>query len=173
MRKALCLVLACILALVFVSASNVSALGIGKILYAEYLISAKIKFFDDTGAYDGGAGGGDGIVYIGDSDVDIAYAFLVDSFDMAVPGSTAWFTLYDYTWNSTKSLLKSFAIDMDVYDPDGLLIDSYSGPCVAKITFSSAKAFTGTITITIDGSKMVITIKGKKFDQWPGPKPAP
>jgi len=165
MRKALCLAVVCIFALVVVSVSNVSALGKGKILYAEYLITAKLKFFDPTGAYDGGAGGGDGIVYIDDTWVWGDYAFLVTS-DEAVPGSTAEFTLYDYTWNATKSLLKSIDCDVDVYDPDGNPIYSYSGLCAAKINFRSAKSFTGTLTFIDAGSETVLTIKGKKLGQY-------
>jgi hypothetical protein len=166
MRKALCLSVVCIFALVVVSVSNVSALGKGKILYAEYLITATVKFFNEvTGDYEGGIGGGDGIVYIDDTWVDGAHAFLVNS-EFGAVGSTVWFALYDYTWNATKSLLKSSDCEVEVYDPDGNPIYSYSGLCAAKITFSSAKSFTGTLTFIDAGSETVLTMKGKKLGQY-------
>jgi len=175
MKKILCLMFACMLALVFLSGSHVSALGINKIQGTEWLVSTTVKFYTSGGDYDGAIAGGDGIMDIVDPATGFAImedAPLVDSTYGATDGSIGVIWIGDGSYKPTLNLLKanSCLLAFDLLG-DGPPNDvEYSGPCIATIVFSSAKAFTGSIVIDdIDGAgtRAVIKLKGKKLGQYP------
>jgi len=169
MRKTLCLVVACIFALGLVSVSNVSALGLSKIRYTEWLVSMTLKWYTPEGDYDGAVAGGDTWMIIGEPEEGVAMTAvpLVNSFTGWGLGSQALIELDGYTYNATKNRLKS------IYGYVGVMFDGlpeYEGDLIAKITFSSSKAFTGSIVIVEpDGYRWEISLKGKKLGKWTGP----
>jgi len=173
MRKTLWLVVACLLALVIVSVSNVSALELKKIKYTEWLVSMTAKLSTLEGDYIGAYAGGDAILDIGDpaDGVYMRAVPLVNSFTGWSLGSEGEVALYTgYTYNPTKNRLKSTYGYVAIDDPVIGLYE-YDGELICKITFSSSKAFTGSIVIVDDvGSvRLVISLKGKKLGKWTGP----
>ena len=169
MRKILWLVVACIFALGLVSVSNVSALGLNKIQDTEWLVSMTFRWYTSEGDYDGAVAGGDAIMEIGEPGhgVFIAAVPMVNSLTGWGLGSQGVIDLYEYTYNPTKNLLKSTSGFVGVFF-DG--VPSYEGDLIAKITFSSSKAFTGSIVIVEpDGYRWEISLKGKKLGKWTGP----
>jgi len=169
MRRALCLAVACILALVVVSVSNVSAVGLKKIQYTEWLVSTTWTWYTPEGDYYLAAAGGDAIMDIGapEEGAGMAWESLVNSMTGFGAGLQGAMGLYEYTYNATTNLLKSTYGYVEWPLGDGY---SYEGELIGKITFSSAKAFTGKVTIVdLDGSRLEISLKGKKLGQWTGP----
>ena len=169
MRRALCLAIVCILALAVVSVSNVSAVGLNKIQYTEWLVSTTWTFYTPEGYYDGAVAGGDAIMYIGAPEygADMAWESLVNSMTGWGAGLQGAMGLDGYTYNPTTNLLKSTYGYVEWPLGDGLY---YEGELIGKITFSSAKAFTGKVTIVEpDGSRLEISLKGKKLGQYTGP----
>lgn len=189
MRRILCLAMVCILASVFVSASNVSALRVGKIVRTQWLTSGILRLFDPTGAFVGASAGGDGIMFIAEVtnggpasngpelQLTGANAFLVTSMDpsLVVVGSRVDWTLSATTYNARKNLLKGAFCTIDILDPVGNPIFSYMGPCDARIKFTSARTFKGTVifddTNNGTGFTGVIEVRGELLGQTP-PLPA-
>jgi len=169
MRRALCLAIVCILALAVVSVSNVSAVGLNKIQYTEWLVSTTWTWYTPEGYYDGAAAGGDAIMYFltPEEGAGMAWESLVNSMTGWGAGLQGAMGLDGYTYNPTTNLLKSTYGYVEWPLGDGY---SYEGELIGKITFSSAKAFTGKITIVEpDGYKWEISLKGKKLGQYTGP----
>jgi hypothetical protein len=170
MRRFLCLAVACMLALLVVSVSNVSAIGLSKIENTEWLVSTTWIWYTPEGYYDGAAAGGDAIMYIGtpESGAGMAWESMVNSFEGWGAGLQGQLTLDAFTYNATTNILKSTSGSAAWPLGDGFY--AYQGPLTGKITFSSTKAFTGTVTIVHeDGSSLVISLSGKKLGQFPAP----
>ena len=173
MRRCLCLVIAFMLALVFVSVSNVSAIGLTKIQYTEWQVSTTWTWYTSEGNYDAAATGGDAIMFIGSPEdmASMSWESLVNSYEGWGAGLQGSMQLYGYTYNATTNILKSASGYAEW--PVGQMFYSYEGELNAKFTFSSANAFTGKVTIVHeDGSSLVISLNGKKLGQFPaGPAP--
>jgi hypothetical protein len=174
MRKILCIVVACILALVFASVSNVSAFGAGKIRYTEWLVSTTVRWYDDAGDYQFAMAGGDSYLYIEDE----ARGGWIESFPLVAtlwggdPGSWGEIWFYPYTWKGDKNLLKAYYAEVYFEDSVGNPWEDWADVAKVMLTFSSTTAFKGTITIVHpDGSRCVITLKGKRLGKYAGPKP--
>ena len=163
MRRSLCLAVACMLALVVVSVSNVSAIGLNKIQYTEWLVSTTWTWYTPEGYYNGAAAGGDAIMGIAsyEEGADIEWESLVSSsyVGSAIKGDIS---LNGYTYDATTNVLKSTygSVQWDDF--------SYEGELSCKITFSSANAFTGKVRIIFDefGNSLVISLQGKKLGQY-------
>jgi len=168
MRKIFCLIMVCILASVFVSVSNASALGKNNILYTQWLVSGIMKVYLPTGEFLGAAAGGSGIVSIdGDMVVTGTYAITFDTTldEPLVLGARSDFTLSETTYNATTSLLKGTYCVVNISYPEGGPDPFiYEGDCNTKITFTSATTFKGQTSFTTDpvmGVRVVIEMSGK------------
>jgi hypothetical protein len=167
MRRSLCLAVMCMLALVVVSVSNVSAMGLNKIQYTEWLVSTTWTWYTPEGYYNAAAAGGDAFMYIGSPEETaiMEWESTVNSFDGYGAGYQGDLRLYGYTYNATTNVLKSTSGYAEW--PVGEGFYSYEGDLIGKISFSSATAFTGNVTIVEeDGSKLVISLKGKRLGQY-------
>ena len=70
-----------------------------------------------------------------------------------------------YTYNATQNVLKS-TYGIAAW-PVGEAFEDYEGGLIAKVTFSSATAFTGNVTIVKeDGSRLVISLNGKRLGKY-------
>jgi hypothetical protein len=180
MRKLVCLIMVCILASVFVSVSNASALGKNKILNTQWLISGTMKvYLLTTGQFLGAAAGGSGIMSIDENKV-VTGTYAI-TFDTTIPeeplvlGTRADFTLSETTYNAKKGLLKGTSCAVNISYPEGVpkppLI--YEDVCDATISFASPRTFKGKISFTIEGITVVIetsgTLLGKPVSLAPPP----
>ena len=161
MKKILCIIVACIMATVFVSASDVSAASVwGPILQKNTDWDTKVvaKLYVD-GEYVG-AGVGQGITRIYKNHVEVVSAVFVDS-AMMEPFLDFFAVLNNYTYNRNSIISTQCDIDYGFF--------SYSGFCKAEITIKKGKIIKGTITFTDNGDKVVITLKGEKLGKFTSP----
>ena len=175
MRKLFCLIMVCILASVFVSVSNVSALSKNKILNTQWLISGTMNvYLLATGQFLGAAAGGSGIISINEtidngSEIEVTgtYAITFDT-TLAEPlvlGARSDFTLSETTYNATTSLLKGTHCVVNISYPEGVPEPglNYEGVCNSTITFTSATTFKGQTSFNVDlgGVRVVIEMSGR------------
>jgi hypothetical protein len=154
----------CILASVFIFASDISAVSEKSILGTQWLTTGIMRVYLVTGEFLGAAGGGSGIMSIdGDKVVTGTYAI---TFDTTIPeeplvlGTRADFTLSETTYNAKKGLLKGTSCAVYISYPEGgpePLI--YEGVCDATISFASPKTFKGKISFTIDYAGITVVIE--------------
>ncbi len=171
MKRILCIAIACILASVVVSASDVSAININKIIGNEY-------YFEGTGTtYAGGnyAGSavGEGMMVINASDSVPAIVMVITSItDLSVRQLYGEFQYYcDIsfgTYTQRGNQLKSDTCTALCTGQQGTLIMDYTGPCDATINLQGRKKLNATISVTpSEGVVMVYTGKGKLLGTYP------
>jgi hypothetical protein len=169
----------CILASVFIFASDILAVSEKSILGTQWLTTGIMRVYLVTGEFLGAAGGGSGIMSIdGNKVVTGTYAI---TFDTTIPeeplvlGTRADFTLSETTYNAKKGLLKGTSCAVNISYPEGVpkppLI--YEDVCDATISFASPRTFKGKISFTIEGITVVIetsgTLLGKPVSLAPPP----
>jgi hypothetical protein len=164
MRKILCLAMVCILASVFMPASNVLAIGKAKIENTEWLVGWIIEMYDATGLYQGAMVGGDGLMRIYGAHVILDIAPTVSSDFGVIAGARGSYTLTGYILR--KDRLRATWCTVDIVDALDNPIDQYDGECQAKINFVSAKACKGKLEYTYGGVTRVVTFRGKKISKF-------
>ena len=164
MKKILCLVMVCILASVFMSASNVLAIGKAKIENTEWLVSWKTKLYNASGVYQGVMVGGDGLMRIYGAQVILDVAPTVSSELGVIAGARGSYTLIGYFL--TMDRLQATWCTVDIVDALDNPIDQYVGECQAKIDFVSAKVCKGKLEYTYGGVTRIVTFSGKKISKF-------
>ena len=168
MRRSFWLVVACMLTLAVVSVSDVSAIGLNKIQNTEWLVSTTWTWYTPEGNYDGAAAGGDAIMRIDAPEVGatMAWVSMVNTWDGWGAGLQGVMTFNGYTYNTTTNVLKSTYGFAEWPVGEGF---TYEGELTGKITFSSANAFTGSVTfVDLDGYAWEISLKGKLLGRFTG-----
>jgi hypothetical protein len=165
MRRSFCPAVAFMLALVVVSASNVSAIGPNKIQNTEWLVTTTWTWYSAEGYYEGAAAGGDAFMKIGlpEDPLLMTWKSTVNSFGLIM--DQGYMELHGYTYNATTNILRSTSGYAEW--PVGDNFYAYEGDLIAKITFRSANAFTGNVTIvnSFGFYKLVISLNGKRLGQ--------
>jgi len=175
MKKALNTVIACALALFFLSISDVFAVDTTKLANKEFKITGVAERFTAAG-YDGSGqitqgtlefgNPGDGVIAVHNVASDLFVTFVGGFFEL-----NCITELGPYTTGLDK--IKSTECTVACYDAALNQILTFGpGSCDAKIVFSSNTAFTGTITLPdfwdVD-SPYVLTLKGTFVGKYPPP----
>jgi opacity protein-like surface antigen len=170
MKKILCIAVVCIMAIVFASSTDVSALDLEKIQNTDWDTKVTSKWYDAASGNYVGAGVGQSVARILSNNVQISAADFVDSVfaNWYLRGGTG---LINYTYNPNINRLKSTECSLLYTDLNNNTVYSYSGLCDAKITFTTTTTgitFEGTITFTdtVGGRKNITAIKGKKLGKF-------
>jgi opacity protein-like surface antigen len=167
MKKMLCMVVAFIMAVVFASATDVSALDLEKIQNTDWETKITSKWYDVASGNYVGAGVGQSVARIDSFSVQLHFADFVD-WGLGNLYLRGVIGLYNYTYNPTTNRLKSTECVLQYIDLNNTSVYVYSGLCDTIITFTTNKTFGGTITLTDTsiGKNNVITITGKKLGKF-------
>jgi hypothetical protein len=174
MTRILCLVISCILALVLLSASDVSAINISKIIGNEYHVKGLATSYSD-GSYTGTAVA-EGMMVIKEPEDGVLAVTTVIT-DLS---STLMYGVYQYyctfqfgPYEQKGNRLTSDTCAIDCIGPDySTPILNYDGDCDFTINLQGEKKLKSTVEFTTDeGVEMVFTGQGEKLGQWTTPLP--
>ena len=178
MRKLFCLIIVCILASVFVSVSDVSALSKKKILRTQWFGNGMMKMYSPTGDFLGAATGAGGIMLInetsgGEIELTGYYALNFNTMNLegevVVVGSHGEMTVSEVIYQNDR--LIGTQCEITIFPPGGGdPVFYYDGDCDAKIKFNSPKSFQGNVTFTdaqFSGLTAVIELSGTLVGQTP------
>jgi hypothetical protein len=173
MKKVLCLVVACILAIVFLSAPSVSAVTFKQIKWTDWDTKATIKTSNSSTGEHTGSSIGQGILVIESTEV-LA--------QISVPAHVSLNPLHVDVYMYCQAVIQDLTFVTDVparlegatcvvvcYDKNDTQSSYYSGPCVSKLIFTSETSFEGKIKFTTGGEFVKINMKGKKISDYPTP----
>jgi hypothetical protein len=170
MKRILCLAIACISALVLISASDVSALNISKIIGNEYHVKGLATSYLD-GSYTGTAVA-EGMMLIKEPDDGmLAVTTVITDLSTYLMSSG---TVYQYyctfqfgPYAQKGSKLTSNTCNIGCIGPDITPILNYNGDCDVTIKLQGQKKLKATVNFTTDeGVKMVFEGQGEKLGQW-------
>jgi hypothetical protein len=167
MKKILCFVIVGVMALVFLSAPDVSAVTFNQIKWTDWDTKATTQTSDPSTGEHIGANVGQGILGILDTTVLAVFAVPVqlslNPLSAAVYGYCEAL-LGDLSFADNR--LRGNTCEVGCADKTDTLVFSYSGPCVGKLIFTSETSFEGKIKFT-SGVDFVINMKGKKINEYP------
>lgn len=180
MKRILCIAIACILASVLVSASDVSAVKFDKIIWNEYYLNGTGTTYIN-GNYAGSAVG-EGMMVILDNEPYCAFAASTSITDLAYTLGTSIFQYYCTfklrTCSQTGNQLKATSCIIKCFGQDGTTqILGHDGDCDATINLQGKKKLNGTVTFsyTLNEVNYVTgyTITGTRLGQYVSAPPIP
>jgi hypothetical protein len=168
MKRILCIAIACILASVLVSASDVSAININKVIGNEYYINGTSTTY--AGGNYAGSAVGVGMMVINASNIVAVITVITDlSVGQVYPGVFQYYcnaVFGPYTQRGNQ--LKIDTCTISCTGQEGTPIVDYDGTCDATINLQGRKKLNATISYTpSEGVVMVYTGTGKLLGTYP------
>lgn len=177
MKKAVCLLMICLLVLFFGLGSDAIAkkkkkkrLKITKayLVGTEWEIKGTGRDYDcDTGEYLGSMVGGIGLAVFGDPEATGTVAPMVSTDMGVVAGARADYILDDYTVSANT--VRSDSGSVEISAPGVGVIEEYEGPIDAVFKFTKNTIFTGTVQYTDDVRcvETIINVSGRMLGRFP------